>query len=312
MDTGLARYEAFLAKIERSRKRIVVIGDYLHDIYLEGRLVRTVREERAPVFETLRTWEVPGGAANIAEQLVPWNVEVHTTLVGGTHRVQRFLADGRLFMVESLDGEHRPACKSFEEYFDVCKFNGYADAIVVADYGKGAITPRLAAEIVEVAKWNDIPLIVSPSPAPDEDRDRRWDGATVVKMNRRQWEVRGEEARRWIEDHNVNALVVTQGGLSPAITSRNQCDDAEFQPNRPCLRPVIDTAGAGEHFAAVLTVGVVHGLAVTEAAEFAHEASKLRVAHRRPRPILPAEVCGEFELSLAKILSAENVATVPH
>jgi len=298
MLTDLATYDKLLASVRAHRKSILVVGDRIKDIYVYGSLTRMAPEGGAPVFETKDVDVVFGGAENLAEQFDPWHTTVNTIARGWSSK-RRLIADGRLLVVESHD-EPDSWPITFTNF-------GAADAIAVGDYGKGAINQSQARCLVELASANRIPLIVDPTPAPSTDNDFRWADATVVKMNRDQW------ARRrcaspggWLEARHIDHLVITNGPLPPTIFSRHSA--AVTTGDLPCYLPVVDTAGAGDHFSAVMVMGFLHGLLWPHAAEIAHGASKMRVAYRRPRPILPAEIRGCYDPPLRKILSANEVS----
>jgi D-beta-D-heptose 7-phosphate kinase/D-beta-D-heptose 1-phosphate adenosyltransferase len=308
VDNGLARYNDFLEKVRKHPKRIMVIGDKITDRYAECTMTKIAPEGGAPVLDIQRTFMVPGGAANVAEQLRPWNIMPLTCYGTADHKKTRYLANGLLHTVVSRD---EPAEPIFPQSLVPMIGKTYSpDAILVADYGKGAITSELARMIATTAKHAGIPLIVDPSPQPGTDNDRRWESASVIKMNREQWERRrAAGVREWMDLRRLDSLVITQGMYVPQVCdshSMSNCWQSHDRQHASKL-PVVDCSGAGDHFSAVLAVGLVHGLSVHEAADFAHEASKLRVCYRRPRPIMPAEVRGMFDPPLGKILPVEEV-----
>ncbi len=301
MDNGLQRYNQFLAKVQQTPKRILVVGDRIRDTYVECRMSKLAPEGGAPVLDVERTYTVPGGAANVAEQLLAWNVPIAGIYSANEHSKHRYLVNGVLHSVVSREGSRLPIPDSF--------LHGYTpDAIIVADYGKGAINQDVV-RLIGAFSATGIPIIVDPSPSPSPI-ERLWCGTgTIIKMNREQWRRRMiANPREWIESNRLHGIVITNGANQPSVYDSPFARDCF--PDRGLPKPIVDCAGAGDHFSAVLAVGIVHGLPITEAAEFAHEASKLRVAYRRPRPIMPAEVRGVFDQPLGKILTAEEVSKV--
>ena len=100
--TPLQRFDAFLEKVHATPKHILVVGDAIEDVYHEGTLSKIAPEGGAPVFEITRTFQVSGGAANVAEQLKPWNVTPELRSSEGQPSTKvRYIEDGRLVMVAS-------------------------------------------------------------------------------------------------------------------------------------------------------------------------------------------------------------------
>src|SRR3954469_15240072 len=66
--------------------QILVVGDSMLDIYVDGAVERISPEAPVPVMRQLRTREAPGGAANVATNIVG--------LGGAAHLVSSAGADG--------------------------------------------------------------------------------------------------------------------------------------------------------------------------------------------------------------------------
>lgn len=301
----LQQYDAFLARVRGSRRQVLVVGDAIDDCYVHGRLTRIAPEGGAPVFEAAFTQMVHGGAANVGEQLRPWNIEVMCmTQFGAWHRKTRYVENDKLVMVASED--QPPIAITTKSVTDAIEYVK-PDAVIVADYGKGAVSEELAKAMVATAKDAGIPLIVDPSPSPHADLDQRWYGSACMKMNGDQWARRGAGSfGNWMDSRKLDGMVITHGAKPPIV--RLPSSTGHACEHRPPFLPIVDCSGAGDHFLAVLAVGIVHGLPLAEAAEYAHEASKIRAAYRRPRPVLPQEVRGAWDAPLAKILPASEVA----
>ncbi len=302
MLTDLPTFERLLTSVRSSRRSVHVLGDAISDEYVYGSLTRITPEGGAPVFQIASEVLLRGGAGNLMQQFLAWNASA-TLSSTGSNLKRRIIADGKLLLVESRDGPRHPPL--------AFATTSPLDAIVVADYDKGAITPEVAQLIGLYAKERGVRLIVDPSPSPGTDNDFRWSGADLVKMNRDQWARRRTASPgAWLEARNIDWLVITNGPLPPTVFSRSHARLAVG--DLPCPLSAIDTAGAGDHFAAVLTMALLHGLTVWQATEIAHGASKLRVAYRRPRPILPTEILGCYYPPLRKIMTAAEARQLLH
>ena len=108
-----------------------------------------------------------------------------------------------------------------------------------------------------------------------DDTRALLDGADWVKLNRDEliWLDADDSppaldlparARAFLDRHGLTGLVVTLGGEGAlALTA----DGAEARVAPPATTEVVDTVGAGDAFAAVLILGILHGWPLTTALE---------------------------------------------
>ncbi len=194
-------------------KKILVIGDMVADIYLDGRISRISREAPVLVLEQAGEKIVAGGAANVVNNVAALGGEayavgvlgydlgaeglVDTLVKSGAHTeglIQdekrptisktRVIAGGRATVSQQIvriDKESRePISEEREEellaYVD--SILPEMDGIVLSDYGSGTITRRLQERLISFSREHDIPSIV------DSRYDiRRFRGIKYVKQN---------------------------------------------------------------------------------------------------------------------------------
>src|SRR5688500_9849392 len=79
-----------LATIDRfSGLKVLVIGDAMLDVYLDGSANRICREAPVPIVDIRNVKSVPGGAANTAVNLARLGAEVHyISVVGCDHEAE--------------------------------------------------------------------------------------------------------------------------------------------------------------------------------------------------------------------------------
>jgi bifunctional ADP-heptose synthase (sugar kinase/adenylyltransferase) len=122
--------------------RILVIGDYIQDVYTFGTAVRLCPEAPVPVLIPQITRESLGGAGLVWDQLKELGADTLARF-GSKSTKHRYFAGNHLIARVDNDsigvGWDAPLKPSLD----------WADAFVIADYGKGAITPALAHQIVE-------------------------------------------------------------------------------------------------------------------------------------------------------------------
>jgi rfaE bifunctional protein kinase chain/domain len=188
---------------------VLVLGDVMLDEYIWGEVRRISPEAPVPVVEVRRRSLVPGGAANTAANVAALGGRpVLVSVVGQDHvaaRLREVLAQNgtdanglcadparapttksRIVahnqQVARLDVEERAALSATLEdalLAAVHKYLPRVEACIVSDYAKGVVTPRVAREVIRLARQAGRPVVVDPK-GTDYAKYR---GATVVKPN---------------------------------------------------------------------------------------------------------------------------------
>lgn len=176
-------------------KKILVIGDMVADIYLEGRISRISREAPVLVLEQAGEKIVAGGAANVVNNVATLGGEVYAVgLLGDDHAAAgikkalqengantegllldasrptiaktRIIAGGRATVSQQIvriDKEsHQPMDKDFEQkilkYIE--KLLPKIEGVVISDYGSGTVTPAIQKQLIKCCRKRNIPSIV--------------------------------------------------------------------------------------------------------------------------------------------------------
>jgi len=203
-----SEYKSLIAGFRR--KRILVLGDVMLDRFIWGNVSRISPEAPVPVVNVERESTYPGGAANVARNLVPFAGQVHLLGMIGTDdngtALANILSDGginatamlrdesmqtvtktriiaRQQQVVRIDRERiapvRPA--QVEEVRRILlDLAGDLDGLIIEDYGKGFITQELADAVIPVAREAGLVVTVDPNP----NNRIHWQGVTAVKPNR--------------------------------------------------------------------------------------------------------------------------------
>ncbi len=202
------RFQAILRKF--AGKRVVVLGDLMTDEYLWGRATRISPESPVMVVEVDRESSVPGGAANVVNNLLALGAAVSVLGVVGDdaagQSLKQALADegadiagivtdnsrpttrktrvvARNQQVVRIDREQTHPIPSMVEHGLIEKAGlalPAADAIVLSDYNKGVMTAPVSQGIVAMARKAGIPLAANSKPA----NVRSLAGAPLVQLNR--------------------------------------------------------------------------------------------------------------------------------
>jgi D-beta-D-heptose 7-phosphate kinase/D-beta-D-heptose 1-phosphate adenosyltransferase len=157
-----------------------------------------------------------------------------------------------------------------------------ADAVVVSDYGKGAISEAVAREAIAIASGAGVPTVVD-SKARDYARYR---GATVLTPNQHDAgraanvDVDSDAALRDAVDRlqvlcgPTTSLLVTRGAAGMSLFGPDGTEPVHVHAE---ARDVYDVTGAGDTVVAVLAVGLARGLGLEESVRLANSAAGIVV-----------------------------------
>ncbi len=289
------------------RKRIVVVGDAMLDVYLGGDVERISPEAPVPVVKVRDRRYAMGGAANVAQNVAAAGAKV--TLVGaaGTDaagvRLRAMLeaigadsstviatqrpttsktrvvarAQQMLRFDEEDDGD-LPA-KDVQRVLDtLLPLIGKADALVLEDYNKGILVPAVITAAIEAATARGIPSVVDPK----FRNFFAYRGATIFKPNRRELEsalgatVNLDDVGALpatFERLGVDHLLLTLGERGMALVA--SAGDVQIIPTT--AREVYDVVGAGDTVTAYLATSLAAGATPYEAAIIANYAAGVEV-----------------------------------
>jgi D-beta-D-heptose 7-phosphate kinase/D-beta-D-heptose 1-phosphate adenosyltransferase len=319
--SDLARLTAALAG-----RRVAILGDVMVDHFLVGRVDRISPEAPVPVVRFERDEFRLGGAANVAHNVAA--LGGRATVVGLIGSDDAAAELTRCFARAGLDASGlvvdaaRPTTRKvrvvtsrnqqvarvdYETDTDVsgdaltrlaaCAGTavGSADAVVLSDYRKGAITPSLVELAIEAGRRRAIPVLVDPKVIQPD----RYRGASLITPNHHEAERMTQTTIRSVTDAARAArLLHERTGASVLITRGEQgmfvFDAAGAAPVETALtaaaREVADVTGAGDTVIAVLALALAAGAALADAARLANVAAGLVVARFGPAAIGPADL----------------------
>ena len=312
--------------------RVAVIGDVMLDIWLEGPVRRISQEAPIPVVELTGRKESPGGAANVAELLASLGATVSLLGVVGkddeasalreavrsTNITARFVVDaGRPTTTKTrvvsgtqqicrLDVEDRsPAVPSVESEMiaAVPEALDGADAVIISDYGKGALTGKIVEAILSRTLTGGQPTVVDPN-GPDV---MRYSRSTMLKPNRheafRALQLSFDQstsvsklAEELKEKIDGCAVLVTDG--ANGMTLAAEAGTYEI----PAIgHAVVDVAGAGDAVSAMLALSLAAGHDLAMAAHCGNVAGAAAVLKRGTDPIIISDLVAVLEKSSTSV-----------
>ena len=300
-----------------SSSRIVVVGDVMVDRYWYGDAHRISQEAPVPVVDVTVAEDRPGGAANVALNVVAMGAECTLVSAVGNDeaaRGMRATLEGAGVLCDfvelaewettlklrvlsqrqqliRMDFERRPPAPVADRILDLLETHmAAADALIIEDYDKGVVDSPEG--IVAAAKKAGVTVVVDP-----KFKDLgRYAGADVIKPNRSEfehavgaWADEGDLERRGTEllDRiDGGALVVTLGGAGLAVIERGGASHRVQASNVE----IYDVTGAGDTVAAGLGVAASLDWSVLDGAGMANLAAGLVCAHIGTVAVTAAEI----------------------
>lgn len=190
--------------------RILVVGDVMLDWFIWGSVCRISPEAPVPVVEVQSESRYPGGAANVARNIVPFGARVELAGVYGDDANGRLLAEtlaengigielclkragyhtitktrvvARHQQVVRIDREKRaslPPDLAAELIGRIRSVLPSLDGVIIEDYGKGLLSHEFVSDLLAVTREHNLSVTVDPKPGGVID----WRGVTAVKPNR--------------------------------------------------------------------------------------------------------------------------------
>ncbi|CAB4243427.1 D-glycero-beta-D-manno-heptose 7-phosphate kinase [Methylacidimicrobium sp. AP8] len=317
------RLDLLLARF--GRLRALVIGDLMLDEFLWGRVRRLSPEAPVPVVEVQRCSRFPGGAANVARNLLEFTP--HVTLCGmvgddpagvelvgslkqigcdvsgiwsipGRPTTVKTRVFGRQQQIVRVDRETRDALPfpARGELLDFLRRRIPSfDLILVEDYAKGLLDQEIVDLILEEGTR------AGKLTAADPHTHNRlcWKGVSVLKPNRSEaLALSGMEdpeeslaavenaARQLQERWGCLHLLVTLGEEGMLLL------DEQSRPRRipTAAREVFDVSGAGDTSLCLFSLALAAGSEAMEAAELANLGAGIVVGKLGTATVSPAEL----------------------
>jgi D-beta-D-heptose 7-phosphate kinase/D-beta-D-heptose 1-phosphate adenosyltransferase len=305
-----------------SQIKVLVVGDIMLDRYILGEVERISPEAPVPVIRHAQRYERPGGAANVAMNLVGlgcqsflagfWGadgekaelaalldkagVDMVGVVTGSLPTISKTRFVGRQQQLLRLDIESRDAYPEAEVQRLIertVELAGKVHAVILSDYAKGALTAAVCERVIRAARAAKVPVLADPK-TPDF---AKYTGATTVCPNLQELSVatrisshRTEEmlgvARELIAEHDIAFLTVTMSEKGIRVVGPGTA--MYHSPAR--AREVFDVSGAGDTVIATLAASMAGRLQLHTAVELANLAAGIVVGKVGTVPIARHEL----------------------
>ena len=314
--------------------RILVVGDVMLDQFIWGNVSRISPEAPVPVLDFQSESYMPGGAANVARNLIA--LETPAELFGAIGRdeaadklvkllSEQHIGCGGLVksstrhtsiktrivahqqQVVRVDREtrgHLDGNTTANLLAEVKKKISKADAVIVGDYGKGVVTQPLLDEIKKLCRQRGVWLSLDPKPV----HQLNLSNLSLITPNRKEaFELANlpDETKNAdpLSDKNLlHAAERLLNELNPALLlitlgelGMLLCQRGQKPFHIPTVaQEVFDVSGAGDTVIATFTLAIAAGASPVEAAILSNHAAGIVVGKVGTATTTPEELLQSF------------------
>lgn len=308
-------------------RRIIVLGDLMLDTFIWGEVKRISPEAPVPVVDVKReSWHL-GGAGNVTSNLL--GLGAHVSMIGvigkdtvGERLCQysaergadisgividpsrpttlktRLIAHGQQMI--RFDREDRSPISFTLEDAILSRFNTAletAEAVVISDYEKGTLTPRLLRAAIAAARARGRTICLDPkirnwlsysevdAITPNQLEAERATGIEITDETSL-----GDAARRIRQSLGCRSVLITRGEHGMSLLE----SDESVTHIPTVAREVYDVTGAGDTVIATLALTLAAGGKMHEAAIIANHAAGIVVGKIGTATVSRAELINAF------------------
>ena len=314
-------------------KKILVIGDIVADVYVDGRISRISREAPVLILEKAGEKVVAGGAANVVANAATLGAEVYAIgIIGDDNHAEslrnifkeldvhieglvrdksrptisktRIIAGGRATVSQQIvriDSESKePLSKKVEAELlaKIDKILPKVDGIIMSDYGSGTITSNVRKLITRYAGKKKIPNIV----------DSRYnigdfEGVDYVKQNDLELgNFVGYPLNDVTDLIGAGTKLLTKLNVDGVLITRGEMGMSLFERNGAThhipvsdMSEVYDVSGAGDTCVAAFLLALTTGAVPAVAARIANYAAGIAVRKLGTSTVSATELISTLE-----------------
>lgn len=291
-------------------KTVLVIGDLLLDKYIWGTVHRISPEAPVPLLSAEKETFVPGGASNVANNIVAVGAKAKIIGIVGNdpardlffHELDTRSIDRSLVLTDAsrptiqkvrlmgnrqqllrVDYEDTSAlANTYEEELinKILQQQGSFHAVIVSDYAKGMITASFMQKLLMFCKTHNSLLIVDPKP----EHGLWYKGATLLTPNHKE---ACELLGRTVTNDDAELISIGRELQSKfscnILITRGEKGMLLFEGTLPTFsihtaaREVYDVSGAGDTVVGMLTLALAAGGTLQQASILANLAAGIVV-----------------------------------
>jgi len=328
-----------MINLQGKSPKILVVGDLMIDHYLWGSCKRISPEAPVQVINVDNENSVLGGSGNVINNLKALGAQVDIiSIIGGceiSNELKELLTDIKVnakYLItqkdritskktriiasqqqvvrydrESTDEINRESQDKILESFKKIVTN--YDAVLLSDYGKGVLTPKLTQSLISIANKNNKKVLVDPKGLDYS----KYKGAYLLTPNKKE----ASEATQINikDDESLTKAIIqlkTNCNLSVSLITLSEQGvaiyDNKLRTYPTVAREVFDVTGAGDTVLASLGFALACDYKIDDAVEFANLAAGVVVSKIGSATATLNEII-EYESSLNKSSSDAHIKT---
>jgi len=263
---------------EFNSKKVLIVGDAMVDTYMWGEINRMSPEAPVPVVEVKKHENRLGGAANVALNIQALGATpILCSVIGNDIQGSLFqelmqeakmstngllTTDKRETTIKTrviankkhqlrIDEENTNPITVEKEFLSrIEKLSTDIDVIILQDYNKGVLTPKVITKVIELANTKSIPTIVDPK----KKNFDSYKNCTIFKPNLA--EIKAGMKIDFNADHideiekasNKLLIQLAAQGILLTLSERGISikSEKEFEHTPAFKRNIIDVSGAGD------------------------------------------------------------------
>jgi len=290
--------------------KILVIGDLILDEFVWGEVSRISPEAPVPVVWVKSESFMPGGAANVANNIASLGAKVYISGVVGSDERAGILKEGLAEKGINIGGiitddtrpttlktrvvaHHQQVVRIDREKVDsisagildkiivyVKKIVDGMDAIVIEDYGKGVISARLLKEVLTIAKKKKKIITVDPK----EEHFNYYKGVTAITPNHHEAaQATGIKVKDKASILKIGKALLKKLNCEGALVTLGEDGMQLFQKSGSVThiptvaQEVFDVSGAGDTVISAFTLALALGVDMKNAAYISNIAAGIVV-----------------------------------
>ena len=294
-----------MINLQKQHPKILVIGDLMVDHYIWGKCNRISPEAPVQVVNVKEESNRLGGACNVAANLIAFGAkvslcgiigkdefgkwlisELHAQKIDITHIIPTptrpttqksriLISNQQVLRVDRENGEDIDENLQEEILSSLKRKMRDFDAVILSDYAKGLLTPKLTKSIIKLARSEGKPILVDPK----GNDYSKYQNATLLTPNKleaqiaTQIPINDDESlkqamKKLQKECKLDICLVTLSEEGIAIL-----DKKKLVKSPTIAKEVYDVTGAGDTVIAALAFGLSGGLNIYEACHFANAAA---------------------------------------
>jgi D-glycero-beta-D-manno-heptose-7-phosphate kinase len=297
--------------------KVTVIGETMLDRFIKGSVSRISPEAPVPIVKIKEEKIIPGGAGNVANNLIELGANVSLiSLIGDDEAGNKLIAINKQKNINISGLIQSKAVKTIEKNriiaehqqivrFDVDPLNfklsksmetkllnaltndlkNGAKAVIISDYGKGVFTPVMISKTIKMCSTFKVPVCVDPK----VEHFGKYKKVTCITPNTneafsgmRQIPKSSQEdiinlGKKIIKKLKLKSLLITQGENGMTLFNNN-LKTLRIKHIPTQTKEVFDVTGAGDTVISVFTLSIAAGSSFENAAEIANIAGQIVVS----------------------------------